>query len=240
MVAIEVSGLRKSYGEREVLHGIDLEVAAGEVFCVLGPNGAGKSTTVEILEGFRSRSGGQVRVLGVDPAGQPEQLRRRIGIVLQQCALPGELRVRELIDAYRSYYPAPLATEQLLAVVELEAEAGRLVRELSGGQQRRVDLALALAGDPDLVFLDEPTTGFDPGARRTTWAAIRNLAALGKTVLLTTHYLEEAQELADRVAVIVDGRVVACGPPGLLGDRHLAPSRVSLDLPVESPPRHVH
>ena len=229
-VAIDVRGLRKSYRGREVLRGLDLQVMAGEVFCLLGPNGAGKTTTVEILEGFRSRSGGDSRVLGFDPDGQPPALRRRIGIVLQECALPGELRVRELIDAYRGYYPRPLPTERLLSVVELRAEASMHVRELSGGQRRRVDLALALAGDPDLVFLDEPTTGFDPAARRRTWKAIRNLAALGKTVLLTTHYLEEAQELADRIAVVVDGRVVACDTPERIADRHLAPARVSFEL----------
>jgi ABC-2 type transport system ATP-binding protein len=230
MTAIEVRRLRKSYKGQEVLRGVDLHVALGEVFCLLGPNGAGKTTAVEILEGFRPRSGGDVRVLGFDPDGQPAGLRCRIGIVLQECALPGELRVRELIDAYRSYYPTPLPAERLLSIVELGDEAGKLIRELSGGQRRRVDLALALAGDPDLVFLDEPTTGFDPAARRRTWAAIANLAGLGKTVVLTTHYLEEAQKLADRVAVVVDGRVVACDSPARLADRHLAPSRVSFEL----------
>src|SRR5438270_11375178 len=205
MAAIEMHGLRKSYGGRQVLRGLDLAVAGGEVVCLLGPNGAGKTTTVESLQGFRSRTSGDVRVLGFDPDGQPAGLRCRLGIVLQESALPGELRVRELIDAYRSYYPTPLPAERLLDIVGLQDQAGRLIRDLSGGQQRRVDLALALAGDPDLVFLDEPTTGFDPGARRRTWAAIRNLADLGKTVLLTTHYLEEAQELANRVAVVVDG-----------------------------------
>lgn len=229
-MVIEVCGLRKQYGGRDVLRGIDLEVGAGEVFCLLGPNGAGKTTTVEILEGFRSRHGGDVGVLGWDPERQPAGLRQRIGIVLQECALPGELKVAELVDAYRSYYPTPLPLAQLLSVVELEEQAGRLVRNLSGGQQRRVDLALALAGDPDLVFLDEPTTGFDPAARRRSWDAIRNLAALGKTIVLTTHYLEEAQELANRVAVVVDGRVVACDSPGHLADRHLVPTRVSFLL----------
>ena len=227
---IEVVGLRKSYGSNEVLRGVDLRVAAGEVFCLLGPNGAGKTSTVEILEGFRSRSGGHVTVLGVDPEGQPARLRQRVGVVLQQCALPGELRVAELLDAYRGCYRAPLPLDTLLATVELEAQAGQLIRQLSGGQQRRVDLALALAGDPDLVFLDEPTTGFDPAARRRSWNAIRNLAALGKTILLTTHYLDEAQELADRVAVMVEGRVVACDSPQHLGDRHLARTRVAFEL----------
>ena len=230
MAAIEVLGLRKRYGAAEVLRGLDFQVAAGEVFCILGPNGAGKTTTMEILQGFRSRTSGDVRVLGADPQRQSAVIRHRAGIVLQQCALPGDLRVRELVDSYRSCYPTPLPTGQLLAVVELEAQAHRLIRELSGGQQRRVDLALALAGDPDLIFLDEPTTGFDPGARRRTWAAIHNLTGLGKTVLLTTHYLEEAQELADRVAVITQGRVVACETPGRLAGRHLAASRISYEL----------
>lgn len=233
-MVIEVFGLRKQYSGRDVLGGIELEVGAGEVFCLLGPNGAGKTTTVEILEGFRSRDGGDVSVLGWDPEGQPAGLRRRMGIVLQECALPGELKVAELLDAYRSYYPSPLPLGQLLSVVELEEQADRLVRNLSGGQQRRVDLALALAGDPDLVFLDEPTTGFDPAARRRSWDAIRNLTGLGKTIVLTTHYLEEAQELANRVAVVVGGRVVACDSPGRLADRHLVPTRVSFQLPAGS------
>ena len=233
--AIQARQMRNSYGGREVLRGLDLDVAVGEVFCLLGPNGAGKTTTVEILEGFRSRSGGEVRVLGVDPEGQPAKLRQRVGIVLQECALPGELRVRELIDAYRSYYPTPLPTDQLLSIVELQDQSGQFVRELSGGQQRRVDLALALVGDPDLVFLDEPTTGFDPAARRRTWAAIRNLATLGKTIVLTTHYLEEAQQLSDRVAVIVDGRIVSCDTPDRLADRHRAPSSVTFEIaPVDA------
>ena len=230
--AIEVRGLHKRYGDREAVRGVDLHVAVGAVFCLLGPNGAGKTTTVEIMEGFRSRSAGEVRVLGVDPDGQPVVLRQRVGIVLQECALPGELRVAELIDAYRSYYPHPLPLDQLLAIVAMESDAHTMVRDLSGGQQRRVDLALALAGDPELVFLDEPTTGFDPAARRRTWEAIKNLAALGKTVVLTTHYLDEAQELADRVAVIVDGRVVACDTPQRLADIEPAPSRVSFHLPA--------
>lgn len=229
-IAVRVRGLRKSYGHREVLRGVDLDIAVGEVFCLLGPNGAGKTTTVEILEGFRTKTAGEVQVLGMDPDGQPASLRCRVGIVLQECALPGELRVVELIDSYRGYYPAPLPTDELLSILELGDQASKMVRELSGGQQRRVDLALALAGDPELVFLDEPTTGFDPAARRRTWAAIRNLASLGKTVVLTTHYLDEAQELADRVAVVLDGRIVTCDTPGRLAGRHLAASQVSFDL----------
>jgi len=231
--AIEVHGMTKRYGNHEAVRGIDFEVAAGEVFCLLGPNGAGKTTTVEILEGFRSRTAGTVRVLGFDPEGQPVELRERIGIVLQECALPGELRVAELVDSYRSYYRHPLALADLLAAVDLEDDARRLVRDLSGGQRRRVDLALALAGDPELIFLDEPTTGFDPAARHRSWQAIRNLVALGKTVVLTTHYMDEAQELADRVAVVVRGRIAACDTPGRLADRQLAPVRVSFDVPGE-------
>ena len=227
--AVEVVGLRKSYAGHEALRGVDLEIAVGEVFCLLGPNGAGKTTTVEILEGFRPRSAGAVRVLGIDPHGQPAALRERIGIVLQECALPGELRVAELIAAYRSYYPRPRPAAELLELVELGGDGRRLVRDLSGGQKRRLDLALALVGDPDLVFLDEPTTGFDPEARRRSWTAIANLAALGKTIVLTTHYLDEAEELAERVAVVVDGRVVACDSPAALAGRQRA-SRIVFEL----------
>jgi ABC-2 type transport system ATP-binding protein len=209
MSVVEVSGLRKSYGHAEAVRGLDLQVDAGEIFCLLGPNGAGKTTTVEILEGFRARTGGDVRVLGMDPAGQPVALRERIGVVLQECELPGELRVIELLDAYRSYYSRPRPARELLDLVELADESGKLVRHLSGGQKRRLDLALALAGDPDLVFLDEPTTGFDPAARRRTWQAVLDLAALGKTVLLTTHYLDEAEALCEEIALIRHGRLIA-------------------------------
>jgi ABC-2 type transport system ATP-binding protein len=228
--AIVVEGLQKAYGSRAVLHGIDLEVRASTVTCLLGPNGAGKTTTVEILEGFRSRNSGTVRVLGVDPEGQPLALRQRIGVVLQECALPGELRVAELLDAYRDYYPRPRSRDELLELVELSDRATTLIRHLSGGQRRRLDLALALIGDPELVFLDEPTTGFDPAARRRCWAAIRNLVELGKTVLLTTHYMDEAQELADHVVVLVDGSVAAEGAPHELVGSGLAPSCVSFHL----------
>ena len=181
------------------------------MFCLLGPNGAGKTTTVEILEGFRHRTGGTVRVLGMDPAAQPARLRERIGIVLQECGFPRQARVGELIDIWRSYYPAPRKLDDLLAVVELTEDRGSQVRRLSGGQRRRLDLALALAGDPDLVFLDEPTTGFDPESRRRCWAAIENLRALGKTIVLTTHYLDEAERLADRVAILQAGRIQVAG-----------------------------
>ena len=189
-LAIEVRDLTMSYGARRVLAGVDFEVRRGEVFCLLGPNGAGKTTTVEILEGFRSRTGGTVHVLGLDPADQPARLRERIGIVLQECGFPRQARVAELIDIWRAYYPAPRPLEELLALVELTADRHCQVRRLSGGQRRRLDFALALAGDPDLVFLDEPTTGFDPESRRRCWAAIENLRALGKTIVLTTHYLD--------------------------------------------------
>ena len=210
--AIEVRDLRMSYGERDVLLGVDFEVRAGEVFCLLGPNGAGKTTTVEILEGFRRRTGGTVRVLGMDPAAQSAAVRARIGIVLQECGFPRQAKVAELISMWRGYYPKPRPLAELLSVVELTGEANQQVRRLSGGQRRRLDLALALAGDPDLIFLDEPTTGFDPESRHRCWAAIENLRALGKSIVLTTHYLDEAERLADRVAILQAGRIQVAGP----------------------------
>jgi ABC-2 type transport system ATP-binding protein len=210
--AIEVQGLQMCYGGRQVLSCVDFEVRRGEVFCLLGPNGAGKTTTVEILEGFRQRTGGTVRVLGLDPAAQPARLRERIGIVLQECGFPRQARVAELIDTWRAYYPSPRPLDDLLDVVELTQDRNALVRRLSGGQRRRLDFALALAGDPELIFLDEPTTGFDPESRRRCWAAIENLRALGKTILLTTHYLDEAERLADRVAILLAGRIEVAGP----------------------------
>jgi ABC-2 type transport system ATP-binding protein len=209
--AIEVSGLTMSYGDRQVLRGIDFEVQAGEVFCLLGPNGAGKTTTVEILEGFRQRAGGTVSVLGMDPQAQPARLRERVGIVLQECGFPRQARVAELIDSWRGYYRRPRALADLLQVVELTQERNTQVRRLSGGQRRRLDLALALAGDPDLIFLDEPTTGFDPESRQRCLTAIENLRALGKTIVLTTHYLDEAERLADRVAILAGGRIQVAG-----------------------------
>jgi len=209
--AIKVDALTMSYADRQVLKGVDFEVNAGEVFCLLGPNGAGKTTTVEILEGFRQRTGGTVSVLGMDPHAQPARLRERIGIVLQECGFPRQARVAELIDSWRSYYRSPRDLEDLLKVVELEQDRNVQVRRLSGGQRRRLDLALALAGDPELIFLDEPTTGFDPESRRRCWAAIENLRILGKTIVLTTHYLDEAERLADRVAILTDGRIQVAG-----------------------------
>jgi ABC-2 type transport system ATP-binding protein len=216
-LAIEVSNLRKSYGSLEAVRGLSFGVGRGEVFGLLGPNGAGKTTTVEILEGYRRRSGGEVSVLGGDPEVRERELQERIGIVLQSAGFYPRLTVRESVEHFAKAYPAPRDPTETIALVGLEERADVRARELSGGQQRRLDLALALVGNPELVFLDEPTTGFDPAARRTAWNAIRRLKELGKTVLLTTHYLEEAQELADRVAIVKDGRIVAEGPPGELG-----------------------
>jgi ABC-2 type transport system ATP-binding protein len=229
--AIEVSALTMSYGDREVLRGVDFEVASGEVFCLLGPNGAGKTTTVEILEGFRRRTTGNVTVLGMDPQAQPTRLRERIGIVLQECGFPRQARVKELIDCWRSYYPNPRSASDLLNVVELEEDKNTQVRRLSGGQRRRLDLALALAGDPDLIFLDEPTTGFDPESRRRCWGAIENLRTLGKTVLLTTHYLDEAERLADRVAILRDGQIQVSGTVRHVARQAGVPTRISFTAP---------
>jgi len=229
--AIEVRGLTMAYGPRPVLRGVDFTVRPGEVFCLLGPNGAGKTTTVEILEGFRQRTGGNVRVLGLDPADQQAVLRARIGIVLQECGFPRQARVGELIDIWRAYYPAPRPLAELLELVELTADRDCQVRRLSGGQRRRLDFALALAGDPDLVFLDEPTTGFDPESRRRCWEAIQNLRALGKTIVLTTHYLDEAEQLADRVAILQDGRVQTTGSVRQVARQAGVPTTISFTAP---------
>ncbi|HUB72915.1 MAG TPA: ABC transporter ATP-binding protein [Solirubrobacteraceae bacterium] len=215
--AIEVRDLRKRYGEFEALRGIDLTVQRGEVFALLGPNGAGKTTTVEILEGYRARSGGEVRVLGEDPAARSLRLRRRIGIVLQSGGIYSHITPREALRHWASFYPQPRDVEEVLDLAGLTEKADVRSRRLSGGQLRRLDFALALVGDPELMFLDEPTTGFDPEARRAAWETIRSLRELGKTILLTTHYLEEAQKLADRVAIVKDGRALAIGPPRELG-----------------------
>jgi ABC-2 type transport system ATP-binding protein len=217
-VAIEVEDLRKAYDSHEAVRGISFSVRRGEVFGLLGPNGAGKTTTVEILEGYRERSGGRVAVLGMDPGPRPPALRERIGIVLQSSGLYKHLTVREAVGHWAGYYNAPRDVDETIALTGLEASAGNRTRTLSGGQQRRLDFALALIGDPELVFLDEPTTGFDPAARRQAWDTVRSLQQLGKTVLLTTHYLEEAQALADRVAIIKEGAILAEGVPGELGD----------------------
>jgi ABC-2 type transport system ATP-binding protein len=211
--AIEVSGLRKSYGRREVLHGISFAVENGEVFALLGPNGAGKTTTVEILEGYRRRDGGDVRVLGEDPQRAGPPFRTRIGIVLQSSAVYHLLSVREILELFAGYYPSPRRPDEVIDLVGLTGSRGARIRTLSGGQLRRLDLALALVGDPELIFLDEPTTGFDPAARRQAWETIRGLRALGKSILLTTQYMEEAQKLADRLAILREGRIVATGSP---------------------------
>jgi ABC-2 type transport system ATP-binding protein len=223
--AIEVGGLRKRYGEFEALRGIDITVHRGEVFGLLGPNGAGKTTTVEILEGYRDRTGGEVSVLGHDPAARSLELRRRIGIVLQSGGIYAHITPREALTQWARFYPHPRSVEEVLELAGLQASADVRSRRLSGGQLRRLDFALALVGDPELIFLDEPTTGFDPEARRAAWGTIRSLRDLGKTILLTTHYLEEAQELADRVAIVKDGRVLAIGPPRELGAGEAAGER---------------
>jgi ABC-2 type transport system ATP-binding protein len=215
--AVEVRGLRKSYGDLVAVAGVDFAIEAGEVFSLLGPNGAGKTTTVEILEGYRERDAGEVTVLGQDPAVARRDFRERIGVVLQSAdpAYP-VLKVREVVALFAGYFRAPRDVDEVLALVGLEEKKQTTVRNLSGGQRRRLDLAIALVGDPELIFLDEPTTGFDPAARRNAWELIRGLRALGKTILLTTHYLEEAEQLADRVAVINAGRIVASGTPSEL------------------------
>jgi ABC-2 type transport system ATP-binding protein len=229
--AVHVVGLRMSFGATEVLHGIDFDVRYGEVFCLLGPNGAGKTTTLEILEGFTAQTDGHVSVLGMNPAAQPARLRERAGMVLQECGFPRQARVAELIDLWRSYYPNPRPLGDLLEVVELTEVRNAQVRKLSGGQRRRLDFALALAGDPDLVFLDEPTTGFDPEARRRCWAAIENLRRLGKTVLLTTHYLDEAEQLADRIAILRAGRIELAGTTHEVAARAGLATRISFTTP---------
>lgn len=229
--AVEVAGLHKSYGGRSVLKGVDFRIQRGEVFGLLGPNGAGKTTTMEILEGFRDPTAGSVQVLGFDPAAHAPELRERTGVVLQECGFPLHLRVAELIDAWRTFYRAPRPLEELLEVVGLTSERDSVIRRLSGGQRRRLDFALALAGDPELIFLDEPTTGFDPEARRRCWAAIENLRTLGKTILLTTHYLDEAERLADRVAILSKGRICACGTPAELARQAGAEPRMALIQP---------
>jgi len=235
VAAIEVSELRKTYGEIEAVRGISFDVADGEVLALLGPNGAGKTTTVEILEGFRPRTSGSVRVLGSDPAAATAAFRQRIGIVLQSCGIDPYLTAREVLAMHRDYYDRRRDVDEVLALVGLDEKANARVKSLSGGQQRRLDVALGLIGDPDLLFLDEPTTGFDPSARRQAWDIVRNLRSLGKTVLLTTHYMDEAQSLADRVIVIAKGRIVAEGPPASIGGRAEAADTVAFSLEPGSP-----
>jgi len=224
--AVLVKGLMKSYSGTTAVAGVDLEIPRGEIFALLGPNGAGKTTTVEILEGYRSRDAGEVRVLGCDPGRQRAQLKPRIGIVLQSTGINPYLTVQELVTMYAGYYPHPRSVSEVIDLVGLNAKRTERVARLSGGQQRRLDMAIGLAGDPELLFLDEPTTGFDPTARHEAWEVIANLASLGKTVLLTTHYMDEAQYLATRVAVMAAGRIVAEGPPSTLGSRDRARARV--------------
>ena len=229
--AVSVNGLHKRYGDREAVRGIDLTVNVGEVFCLLGPNGAGKTTTVEILEGYRTRSGGEARVFGMDPGRGQRALRERVGIVLQQCGVQDDLTVRELVEMYGRYYPHPRRSDEVIELVELTEQSTTQAKKLSGGQKRRLDLALALVGDPDLIFLDEPTTGFDPAARRHAWSTIRSLSELGKTIFLTTHFMDEAQTLADRVAVMRAGEIIAYGAPDELGGRDRRPAEIRFELP---------
>ena len=231
---IEAHGLRKSYGQVEAVRGVDLTVGAGEIVAFLGPNGAGKTTTVEILAGHRRRDAGEVSVLGFDPGGAPRALRERIGIVPQETAVEPVLTVSETVRLYAAAYPDPLEVDETLELVGLGPQRNARVSALSGGQQRRLDLALGIAGDPELLFLDEPTTGFDPAARRRSWDLIGRLRALGKTILLTTHYMEEAQRLADRVVVIGSGRVIATGTPDELARER--PTVISFRVPAPGIP----
>jgi ABC-2 type transport system ATP-binding protein len=228
---ISVRGLRKAYGPNEAVRGIDLEVHRGEIFAFLGPNGAGKTTTVEILEGYRRRSGGEVRVLGSDPAKVDRAWRERVGIVLQECRMEPKLSVRETLQMYAGYYREPRPVEATIELVGLSAQAEQRAGSLSGGQQRRLDVGVALVGDAEMLFLDEPTTGFDPSARRRFWEVVSGLRDLGKTVFLTTHYMDEAQALADRVAVIAAGSIVGAGTPDEIGGRGEAASEISFGLP---------
>jgi ABC-2 type transport system ATP-binding protein len=228
--AISVRGLRKSYGSLEAVRGLDFDIHTGEIFALLGPNGAGKTTTVEILEGHRRRDKGEVSVLGNDPASNSIALKRRIGIVLQSTGVQPYLTVEESIELFRGYYPNPLPLDDIIETVGLTEKRKTLVRRMSGGEQRRLDVAIGLAGNPELLFLDEPTTGFDPSARRNAWGMVKNLQSLGKTIVLTTHYMEEAQFLADRVAIMVNGQIAAQGTPGSLTQMD-ATTRISFRLP---------
>jgi ABC-2 type transport system ATP-binding protein len=244
--AVRVTGLRKSYGSHEAVRGIDFEIAAGEVFGLLGPNGAGKTTTIEILEGYRKRDAGEVEVLGADPQKASGAWRERVGVVLQSSSLYPGLTVRESLQVFAGYYEKPRDPDEVIEIVGLTEKANARCRTLSGGQKRRLDLGLGLIGDPELLFLDEPTTGFDPGARRAAWDTIRNLRSLGTTILLTTHYLDEAEQLSDRVAVLREGRIIRVGTPAeLTGESALTEIRFKLDgeLVVETttdPTRRLH
>jgi ABC-2 type transport system ATP-binding protein len=232
MPAIEVRDVHKRYGDVDAVRGVSFDVAHGEVFCLLGPNGAGKTTITEIAEGHRVPTSGRVSVLGHDPGRAPRELRDRIGVVLQSSGIQEELTVGELLEMHGRWYSRSLAPDELISLVELDAKRDTRAGDLSGGQRRRLDLALGLVGDPDVLFLDEPTTGFDPHARRSAWSTIRELCSTGKTVFLTTHFMDEAQYLADRVAVMVDGRIVACGPPEALGGRDALPTEIRFALPT--------
>ena len=236
-VVVRVTSLAKSFskpfsGRRvQALHGVSLEVRRGEIFALLGPNGAGKTTTIEILEGYRKRDSGEVLVLGHDPGRERAKIKPRVGIVLQKTGVDRYLTVAETIQLFASYYPRPRPADEVIDLVGLDAKRGARVTTLSGGQLRRLDMAVALVGDPDLLFLDEPTSGFDPSARREAWNVVKSLASLGKTILLTTHYMDEAQYLADRVAVIAAGQIVAEGPPATLAHRDLAGARIRYRTP---------
>jgi ABC-2 type transport system ATP-binding protein len=230
--AIEVTDLRKAYGSTEAVRAVSFTVARGEVFCLLGPNGAGKTTIVEILEGYRTRTSGSVTVLGIDPATGARRLREQVGIVLQQCGVQNDLTVTELVEMYGRYYVDARPVDEVIEIVELTEKRDVRAKALSGGQRRRLDLALALVGDPELIFLDEPTTGFDPAARRQAWSTIRSLCELGKTIFLTTHFMDEAQHLADRVAIMNAGEVIASGRPDELGGRDLRPAEIRFSLPA--------
>ena len=236
--AVEVVDLRKSYGAVQAVRGISFSVAEGEVFALLGPNGAGKTTTVEILEGFRKRDSGRVSVLGFDPATGDRRLKEQMGIVLQTSGVDPYLTVGETIDMFRGYYPRPRARDEVIRLVGLHDKASTRVTQLSGGQKRRLDVAIALAGDPRILFLDEPTTGFDPGARRNAWEVIKGLAELGKTIFLTSHAMDEVQYLADRVVIIAAGMVVAEGTPDSLMGRKQADTLIRFHIklqPIELP-----
>jgi ABC-2 type transport system ATP-binding protein len=235
-LAVRVRGLVKSYGSVHAVRGIDLDIRQGEIFALLGPNGAGKTTTVEILEGYRRRDQGEVTVFGYDPGRERPKMLPRVGIVLQKTGVDRYLTVAESVAMYASYYPKPRDPAEVIDLVGLTEKRNSRLTTLSGGQLRRLDMAVALAGDPDLLFLDEPTTGFDPTARREAWEIVKSLAALGKTVLLTTHYMDEAQYLADRAAVISAGQIVAEGPPATLGDRNLALARIRYRRPDGAAP----
>ncbi len=230
-LAVEVRDLRRSYGQIRAVDGVSFDVRRGEVFCLLGPNGAGKTTTVEILEGYRTRTGGDARVLGIDPATSARALREQVGIVLQQCGVQPDLTVYELVEMFGRYHVRHRPVDEVIELVELTEKRDVRSKSLSGGQRRRLDLALALVGDPELIFLDEPTTGFDPAARRQAWSTIRSLCRLGKTIFLTTHYMDEAQYLADRVAVMRGGQIIASGRPDELGGRDLRPAEIRFALP---------